>query len=240
MPKTLDEAKKALLGLEGGNDFWEAISTWNLGSVKDEKDTGIRISKEYKGRLESVNKVLTDLGFNPSDIESFGKSLKDKLEKGKTATDNLSTSDERMQSMETKFSSLETKLTESEGKASKFENSLKHSTIKEALLKALSPSMYSADIHANNIISNGLAVLSDDNKTVMFKDGESTIDFEAGIQKYKDANKESIKDTQRGGSETSPSKGSTGENSISRAEYNKLTPEAQGVHMSKKDADVFD
>ena len=211
--KTLDDVKAFLEGQENGIEMYEAISN----AILHERSTGKGIAADEKRKVESMQKALKKLGFSPDEheLDSFIDELSKETETGRKSKSKLTDSERRLLELEKKFDAEVHRRMELETKN-------KHSTIKSKLLKEFSDKMYSAEDKAKILIMENRVDLAEDGKSVIWRDGDSTIDFETGLSSYYNENKSDMKNSQKGGANGSSGDSSSGGKIMPFTAFDKL------------------
>jgi len=236
--KTLDDVKALLMKDADGTELYEVVSN----AIHQERERGKGLVKAVQQKLEVVDSVLKELGFNPvtNDLSTFQTDLKGKLANGEKNGKELTGKDARLQNLETSLTNLTNQLTTSNEKATKFEKSYKHGILKEALNSKLGGKIFSADIHAKDIIREGSVVLEEDNKTVKWKDGDELKDLDVGIKAYLDSHPDDVINDQRPGPGGKPGGKPKAGKTMSKGEFNSLRPDARMEIIKKGEVQVVD
>jgi len=222
MPKTLDDVKQALEGLDGGIELYEAVSN----AILHEKNRGIKETQEANRQAKVAKDALKALGYDATtqDLEGFVASINEKLETGKGSSEKLSATEQRFRAQEKKTLELQSALEKTISELTDERTKNTHAVMKDALLKAFSGKIYSAEVHAKDLIRDGKVALNDD-KTISFIHGENKLDFDAGIAKYLESNQDAIINAQRGGPGGGPTSSSSSSSKVMvRSAYDKMDP----------------
>jgi hypothetical protein len=251
MPKSLEDVKTALEALDGGKELFEVVTNEVTGlktqvtdltkKVDSEKQRGIRESKQRNEeieRLKPFKKAIVDgLGYDPDDTEldSFVDELKGTLS-SKTLTDDDKVKNSPaykemltvQKKMQKQLDASEQARKDAEEKREALRQKTIRTHVKSTLVSALSEKVYGADLLAESLISSGRVVTEDDEKTVVFKNGEDSVSFEEGIEKLLEERKDIVRNTQGGGGGSGGSGGTKDEKDPS-----KMTPEERTKHLRK-------
>lgn len=224
MNKTLDDVKSVLMQSDDGNDLYECVSN----AILQEREKGKGMVKDVQSKLERVNSVLSQMGYDSTsvDLDSFALEIKSRLENAKTNGKKLTTTEQKLQDLEGSIEQLKSALADSQTEANTFKTNYKNSKIMSILQPALSDKLYSADIHSKDIIREKMVALSNDEKSVVWVDGDNQVDFATGLQKYLDLHKSDLKNNQKPGSDSKPSQGDYNPDikRLSKSAYDKLNP----------------
>ena len=225
--KTIEDVKSALTKLDDGQDLYEVVSN----AILQERNKGKGLVTEVQRKVDAYLGGLKTLGFDPQtgDLDGFTGEIKGRLENGKDAGKKLTDTEKRLLEMEKTISSLGNKYSESEEKARKYKQSRDNAVIKDALLSKLKGKIYSAEIHAKDIIREGLAVLDEDGQTVLWKNGDDNTDLSKGLQTYMDSHKDDIVNAQKGGGGGSASSGEPSGKLMNRSAFMQLSPSERVV-----------
>jgi len=238
MPKTLEDVKKVLEGLENdGKELYEAVTN----AILQERNHG-------KGRVETAEanlKVVTDslkkLGYSgePGKIDDFVKGISDKVSKADEAFKNLGTTEQEIATLKGLVEQQNSKIETLTNESKSFETGFKAAKLKSGLMKILDGKMYSAELHADHLIDRGLAVLGKDNETVQIKKGDALVSLDVGIQEYMESHKDAVINNQSGGAGGGPTDnpGIDGNKVKSRADYDNMSPQERSDHI--KDGGTF-
>jgi hypothetical protein len=213
---TWEEFKKALEALENGGELLE----YHAGALDKEKQFGIqKYSEKDKeaAKLRKFKSSLKELGWDgESDPDEFVNSVKDKME-GRQNESNSALSDltKQLKNLQKEFDKTQTELqTEREQKTS-LQKQNKIKTIESVLTPKLSESFYGSQFIIKALIADGQVDLSEEGQ-VIFKNGDKTLDLDAGIKMLGETHADARKNTQKPGAGSQPA------NMGSKAKY---TPE---------------
>jgi hypothetical protein len=215
MSKTFEDAIAALVAVEGGQEFVDAVNA-RLGKVNSEAK-GLR-DRLHKTELR-LSKVFEASGIDPEtgddDIENVFKTTK-----------------QRSVNSDTELKKLQkqvNELTERERIAvEKHQNSVKTTKILESLgsLKVLDEWKGTIkDVLSSKVKFNG-------EQMVFVSEDGSEVDFEEGVKSYVSKNPRLISSDVKEGSGTKPPSGTPTKTRISRNEFNQKSPVEQ-MQISK-------
>lgn len=226
MPKSLEDAKKALEAVENGSELVTAVLTAidaEKQRADDEKKRGIaevnKKNKEAEG-LRKFKKSMESIGYSAEedDLESFTADVVEKMavpKKGKRKNGDGNDDDlidvtdspefkelsKNMKSLEKKFNQSQDDLIGERKNATDMKIKNQNSHMKTGLVDALRDRVYGADLLANDLIRSGkVKVDEDDERTIIFvgKDDED-IDFDDGIKNILETRKDIVRNQQSGG-----------------------------------------
>ena len=86
------------------------------------------------------------------------------------------------------------------------------------------PKVYGADLLANELVTQGRVKLLDDERTVVFVDGDNETPFGDGMKAVLEQRKDLVRNPQRGGAGSSGG-GDEGGKTITRAAFEQLSPQ---------------
>ncbi len=236
--KTLDDVKAILMKDADGVALYDVVSN----AILQERNKGKGLVTEVQTKLDRAFSTLKAIGFDPAagDSDTFVSDIKGKLESVDKSKEKLSDSEKRLQSFESSIKTLTENLSKSTEKATRFETAYKGGIMKDALITKLSGKLHGAEAHVKAIIADGLVSLADDNKTVLWKKGNETIELDKGLSEYQEANKRDIINDQRPGSGTgNPGGGDTSRKVMPMGEFEKLSPVDRMKYM-KEGGDLTD
>jgi len=180
---TLEEIKAALEAA-GKQDVYEDV----VGLVNSEREKGIAESRKRNNenaRLRKFKQAFETLGYtDDTDLEDFVASVGS----SKGPTNNLT-----LKLLNDKIKSMESELQGERRKS-------KTSKIVSELTKALNDKVYGAQFLIRTLLADDKVDLADDQ--VVFKDGDTVLDFNTGINKILETNKEIVKANQNPGTGT--------------------------------------
>ena len=233
---SLEEIKKSLEAVENGGSIYENV----LKVVQAEKDLAIESTKKVKEELKGMSKwkdFANNVGYDGSDdLDTFTEKVKSKM----ASADNKSDIETRFTSLEARFNAEVKKREDAESKLSEVKAKRTRDVMKTAIVNAFKDEkgdskVYAPDLLANELINNGSVKLLDDDKTIIFKDGESNVDFDTGIGNVLEKRKDLVKNTQKpGGGSSTPKQSKFG---ISNQEFNNMTPRDQALYVKEHGAD---
>ncbi|MCX6224235.1 MAG: hypothetical protein NTV01_05715, partial [Bacteroidia bacterium] len=170
--------------------------------IESERNKGIEASrkksKEVLDKMTALNKLrdtLKELGMNPDDdLEVQTASFKEKLSKSGTSSDNS-----EIEKVMREVSGLKKRLEEKEKIEVELSGKLRNKTITEILSQAMGDNFHAKDLTIKDFIREGKVKLTDDNN-VVFLDGNEEIELPKGIDAFKKARPDLVKNIQSGGS----------------------------------------
>jgi len=229
MPKTLEDVKSALTKLDDGQELYEVVSN----AVLQERAKGKGLVQSVQAKHDVLLNGLKLLGYDPAtdEIDTFAGGVSEKIKNGSAAKEKLTTEQQRMSDLEKTVSKLTKEVSDSKQTATNFQSKYTNSILKDALMKELSGKIYSAEIHAKDIIRENLVALGEDGKTVTWKNGDDAVKLDEGIQGYFDSHKDSLVNKQNGGSGGSGGGGSAGTKSLPRSAFDNLSLTDQLSHV---------
>lgn len=230
---SLEDAVSALEGLENGSELTKAVLEAVDGERAKGQDALRKVNSEAKGlrerakAAEGVVEAFKSLGYDPEgdtpDPHEFADGFLQVVEKAKQGKlpdgyDIKNHPDYKRVARELAKISEEHKLTQSE--RDKLRKDRAHDRIRSTLSKALRDDkgeemLFASDKVVNELLLTDRVRLTDGDELV-FVDGESEIDFDSGLKKVLDENKNLLKNQNRpgggsGGVETDPMKQSQAE-----------------------------
>jgi len=182
---TLDELK-ALLEGEGKTEIFETI----VEMVNSEKEKGIAEKSKANREAQNLRKfktALEALGYDGSaDLDQFTSEIVTKVSKPKEDKDNILT-----------MKALNQRIQELTDQVNQERNQLKTSKIQNKLTESLSNKVYGHQFLIKSLIADGKVDLNGDK--IVFKDGDNVLDFDSGISKLLNDNKDIVKTVQNVG-----------------------------------------
>lgn len=227
MPKSLEDVKKALEAVDGGAELYEAVTTGISAESKradTEKTRGIaeanKRNKENEG-LRKFKKSMETLGFDhdSDELDTFVEDMTGKLKEASEKHDpkDVTKSPQYQEILKTTKKLQKQLDTQAEELKSEKENAstmkvkTQRNQMKSVLMTTLNEKVYGADYLVESLISNDKVKLDeDDEKVVIFVEGDNTIEYEDGIAKLLEARKDIVKNPQSGGGGTGGSGDGTG------------------------------
>jgi hypothetical protein len=225
MAKTLDEVRAAILALPDGADLWETISTVKLEAETHKK--GFNSANSFRDKL---TQSLKQFGYNGEDPAVFLETVKKKI-------DMTDKSEEKLTASEQRFVKLEKELSEMRDKSNRLETEKKHLVIREALMGKMKGKINAPDLRAKVLIQDGLVDV-DSNGSIVWKNGQESIDLEKGLVTYYDQNKIDLINSQTGGAGSSGSGSASSVKQISRKDFDALPPEQRKDFLLKDKGEI--
>jgi len=234
MPKSLEDLKKALEAMQGGSEFVDVLNT-TLTTEKSAREAAENLAKEEKQRgITEVNKrnkeaeglrkfkiAFETLGYNSEDstLDDFLEGITEKIKggggNGKGQGDlppEVRELQKTMKKLEKDLTTTRTELESERAKANELKSKTFKSTMRSALLTALNEKVYGADLLADTLISSGKVKLDVDESTVLFVEGDNTLEFDEGVKKLLETRKDIIKNSQQAGGGSGGSGGDSNKN----------------------------
>jgi len=222
--KTLTDVKTALEGLgDDGQELYQAVDS----AILHERNMGKGLAADAQKKADAMRAALAKIGYNDAagmDLNEYITTVQAKLEKSQDAFQKLSKEEQNAATLKGQLEKMQADLEKTREEAKTFQSGLQNATLRSALKEKLSGKIYSEDLHADAIISKGLAVLGTDNQTIQWKDGDALISLDDGIGKYFDANKDSLINNQRSGPGNGPNDAPNPGKTKRRAEYEQMHP----------------
>lgn len=213
MPKTLDDVKTFLEGQDGGIDYYEAVNA----AILHERNTGKGLVSDVTRKLERYQNALKKAGWtDEQDLGEWTGKITESLQKGERSGKKLSDTEKRLGDLESTLAGEVKRRTELETKN-------KNNTIKDVLVKSFtSKDLINADLHSRMLIQENFVNLADDGKTVTWRDGDNQIDYDTGLNKYLERNRDSIMNRQRTGANGSSSNQTSSAKTMNRSAFDRL------------------
>jgi len=225
---SLDDVKTYLSGKDGGVEAYDFVNT----AILNERSTYKGRVSELQGKYGVLSNALSKLGYDSSngqDLNAFVQGIVDKVAKVEDSGKKLSASEQREAERDSKIADLSNRFEQSQTELTAERAKTTNALMKGDLLKAFNGKLFSAEIHAKDLIRENKVKLKD-GKTV-FIDGENEIAFDTGVSGYIEANSESKINQQKGGAGSSGSSGGSSQN--------KVVAESAFNNMSYSERDVF-
>jgi len=205
MPKSFDEVKSFLEKTPEGKEYLEAV----VSTVEAEKQKGVLESQKGNKENQNLRKYkigLESLGFNPeeTELETFLTTLKTSKEtaaKGKEVKTTLDSLTNDFNNLKTNFEKTQKELADERKAAQLLKDKAQKSKIKEVLTSKLGNEIYGADLIIESLISAGKVGI-DENENVLFIEGDTKLDLEAGIKKFLESRPDIKKNNQQPGADS--------------------------------------
>ena len=224
--KTLEELKQVFESVDGGAEYYDSV----LSLIDAEKQTGISSAKKLKADIATYSKykdALESLGFDGKvEVSTFSDSVKSKLD-NTGSQDELTKLKIELQKAVSAQSDFESKLTEERNKR---KETLLRESIIQGFRKDGKDIVHVPDIVANGLIRDNKVRLLDDEKTVVFVNGDSEVSFDDGLQGLFKERPDIVKNIQNSGAGSSDG-GGNGAKTISQGEYENLSPKARAAFV---------
>ena len=203
---SLEELKAAVEKHEKKDDIVDYV----VSAVEAEKQRGItekrRANKEAEG-LRAYKKAFEGLGFDASSAESTLESFVEELQTTRTkAEQNGGKSEEvlkQLKKLQKDFDKTKEELAAEKKASTELKTKADRKTIKAKLSDALRDRVYGHDLLADSLISNGKVALEAETDSVVFIDGDDTVEFDKGIQALLEQRTDILKNTQKSGARSS-------------------------------------
>lgn len=219
---TLEDVKTALEKLDNGSSLYEVVVS-SISAEKSRADTEKKRADTEKQRgmdeiskknreAESLRKFkqgFESIGFDAEDnaeLDDFVADIQEKLKGGSGDGNNDITKhpqfrelQKQMKGVQRAFESQKTELETERKEKADTKRKMQVSTMRSGLLEALGEKVYGPDLLVDNLITSGKVKLDDDDKTILFVNGEDTVDFKDGIEKLLEDRKDIVKNTQQSG-----------------------------------------
>jgi hypothetical protein len=219
MPKTLDDVKAVLTKVEGGDELFEVVNAIALKAASTEKGFN-----SLQSNYDKILAAAKGIGFDGGDFSSFAGSLKEQLAKASEADSKLTAEQRRLKEIESQLGNVSKLLTEQTAKAASLETERKNALLQDALLAKFRGKIYNAELHAKDLVRDGIVSIGEDGKTINFNGAD---DLDKGVLQYFEKNKDSLISEQRAGAGGGASKNTLGAKQIQRADFERMTPDAQ-------------
>ena len=180
------------LGIDNKDDLTNTIITL----VEEEKNRGIESYRKKDQEVLKYKNTLKELGWDSEkyqDVSEFVTTVKKKDEV-------VSKKDITISELNTKLIDLESKWTQERESAKQITEKSNRNKMLAELTGAIGDKLRGSKYIIDSYISNGRVAIVDDK--VAFRDGETTIDFNTGIQKVLEENKDLLIVNQKTGSES--------------------------------------
>lgn len=222
----LEDVKAALVKLENGQELYNVVAD-SIASAQNDRKSEVQT---LKSQTEVFSSVLKELGFEvgKTNPQEFVSSVKAKLSTGEQTMQKLTSEQQRIEE-------LSKGLSEFRSKYETAESNRKSQLAKELLSKAMTGRIYGSTAYANELIRNGEVVLSDDEKSLVWKNAES---FDKGLSYFFDSHKSDLINSQNGGSGAGDRSSGANAKTMSRAEFDKLDPEARKTFLLKDGGEI--
>lgn len=190
------KVKEALEAIDGGDVLYQNV----LDSIDAEKTKGIQIANKANSEAHKFRKyksTVESLGFNPeeADLDSWSSNIKETISNSteyQQKLKELPAKNKELDELKTTVNNLNSKLIEKE-----------NAVLASRLGKRLGENLYSADLHAKDLVNSKKVKLGDDGESIFFVNGDEEIDFDTGITDYIEKHSSDKRNTQRSGSGSS-------------------------------------
>lgn len=197
-----------------------------LAAIEAEKNRGIEASRS-KGK--DVNKFMTEanklkdamrvLGIDPANgIDEQIAEFKTRLDKAGNATEGGSA---ELKELQRQFKAMSQKLESTEKEKEDARRKYTNSKLSEALSKEFGDTIYGVDLAIKDLLTSGKVKLRDDD-SIAFVNGEEEIDVAAGVESFRKARPDLVKNNQRVGGASAP-QGAKQSKTITAQQYETMT-----------------
>jgi small-conductance mechanosensitive channel len=191
MARSLDELKAALKD--------ESLMEDIVNLIETERNKGIELHRKQNNEnanLRKYKKALEVLGYEDGDIDEFTSSMIDLKTRSTTNhSDSLT-----LKSLNDQIKTLTKTIDDERGLRKGIEKQAQDRTIAAKLTQALSDKVYGADLLVRSLIQDGKVGLDGDE--VIFRDNETVLPFNDGLNKLLETRKDIVKTNQKTGSNT--------------------------------------
>jgi hypothetical protein len=204
-------------------------------AIAEEKNRGIEAArkksdevKRWMTEANSMKDALREIGL---DVDSdIGEQLRGITEKatGKPKTEL----EKQVVTLTKQIQQLTQKATESEKKAMESVERYRNTKLSQELSKAFGEKIHASDYVINGLIREGKVTINELDE-IVFKNGESEIDFKSGVDQFMKSNTHIVKNTQAPGAGSAGGAGGSAK-SMTRAEFDKLDPASKMQLMKEK------
>jgi hypothetical protein len=215
--KTIEEIIEAL-GEEDGAVVTDAINAEKQRGIDASRKKGDDV-KKFMTLANKLRDSLRSFDIDPDgDIDAQIAAVKDKATASRSQAD---AGNEQINSLKKEMAKILQKLEAAEVEKTAAHRKYQTSKISESLSKAFGDSIYGVDLAIEGLISKGAVKMSDDDK-VIFVNGDEELDIEAGVEAYKKARPDLVKNSQRPGPGSAPQKNKNSK-TITAQQYDAMT-----------------
>lgn len=243
---TLEDVKKSLEGMDNGSDLIAVIESSIAAEKKLGIEAKKNANKEAKGlrdrlkEMESFKSSFEKLGFDPekSELDDFLSDIEDKMNGSGNQSSEDPTEDDKSKNkpsaeiiqirrenklLQRNMEKLQTQYAEAQKKEESYKVNQQRSLMKETLTSKLKDEkgnfkIHAADLFVKDLINDGKVSLLEDQKTVVFMNGDEEIDLDEGIENILKERSDLLKNNQHSGSGGAAEGGSTSDENMSDAE----------------------
>lgn len=173
------------------DDLKEAI----VGKIEEEKMRGKEASKKKDRDNLKLKADLKSLGWDKDKFETIDEFRESLEAKDKANNTNKLT----IAQLNDKLDALESTLATERAEAELVKTRAKETKITSELTKHMGDSFFGASYLIKSLISDGRVDIDEVSDRIYFKDGDEVIDFEKGLAKLKEDNKDMLKVSQQSG-----------------------------------------
>lgn len=221
------ELKQKLEAIDGGSEIYESFT-----NILNEEKTAISKEKNKEAqslreRLHGLKQTLANADIvidDNTELEAVATKLREMGEKVKDTDKNKSdkkTLETQMEAMKRQLSDLSGKYENTVTELSNERKASKTATIKQSLHAAIGEKLHGPKFVIDGLVNDGLVDLDEDKK-IVWRDGENNISFDDGIKNFLEKHPEVVKNSQRSGSGGSSGNNEPADNNSDEAVRNKL------------------
>jgi hypothetical protein len=187
----LDEMLKKLSSLENGEELAEAVMT----ALESEKERGIASTRKKDKDVLKLKATLKDLGYDKEtfdDLDSFVENIK-------KTKDSTVKSELTINTLNDRVNELILDLKKEREAKEAITTKAKVKTLEAELQSTIGDKFFGAKYLIKDLISSGSVDIDEDGNKY-FKDGDTLVPWEKGIESLKEKNKDILKVSQSAGS----------------------------------------
>ena len=173
--------------------YSKAINEAFEKEVGKEKEKGISSYQKKDKEVVKLKGMLKELGYDKDTYDSIDE-FKSSIQKAKDKADN---SDMTISSLNSKIETLTEQFNKAEEQKTKLAEKNKKSTIYNKLNKSIGDQLYGSEYVIESLINNKKVDMNGEN--VVFRNGDDVVDFDTGVKKLLDENKDILKVNQKSG-----------------------------------------
>jgi len=163
-------------------------------AIQNEKTAGINASNKKDKENLKLKSSLKELGYDSEKFETVDLFIADR----KAIADKAATGEVTIATLNSDVSGLQTRLDDMVAKEKKATTDARNSSLTAKLTSSIGNTFYGSDYMIKDLIRESKVDLV--GGEVVFKKGDEVIAFDAGVAQLKEANKDSLKVVQKGGS----------------------------------------
>lgn len=165
----------------------ETVKEAVASAIHAEKQLGISATSKKDAENLKLKAKLKDTGWDPEKFDTWEKFVASK----KALEDKSTTAETTISQLSDKVTDLANQLLESEKKTERAAKSAKENKLKAKLTEAVGDKFYGSTYLIKDLVSSGRVDIVDGK--VVFKDGDTSVDFDKGIANLKEENKSMLK-----------------------------------------------